>query len=201
MLVTLLLEANGDQVVQMAMLDHFPTTVLPVIYDFEKLDATDPDCRGLFLERGFEVVDTQLRQEDGGLFPNQREYADQIRAVSQGASTSPATKIRWDRMKRTLEQMLDFIVSLSDLPPAALTLDQAMESLLKWMRVVKAPVSVYVAKEGMVNCLPEKLREEWREDLGTRRCYPDAEIVSVKGGHFEILADEGLIETLQKGFT
>lgn len=192
-------EANGDEVIQMAMLDHFPTSVLPVIGDFKKVDANDSEVRSRFLERGFEVVDKQLRQDDGGLFSNQKEAADLIRDVSTGKSTNPAGKLRWERMKGTLLQMLEFFGALAGPDISNLTVEESMASLIRWMKVVKAPVSVYVASNGMVDCIPEEARPQWRE-LGVRECYPDAEVIHVKGGHFGILADGRLISSLQKGY-
>lgn len=193
-------EANGDKVTQMAMLDYFPTTVSPLLTGLEKIDATDPYVREHFLKQGLKVVDTQLRQDDGGLFPNQREAADQIRDVSEGKESTPAIKQRWERMKATLLQMLDFLPSIAD--PDVVnkqTVEESMTGLLNWMRGVKAPVSVYVASNGMIDCLPEEVREQWK-DLGARECYPNAEVFNIKGGHFGMLADDMLVKSLQNGY-
>jgi hypothetical protein len=192
-------EANGDEVAQMAMLDHFPTTVLPVIGDFKSLDVNDPNVRSSFLTRGFTVIDTQLRQDDGGLFPNQKEAADQLRNVSEGRDASPAIKVRWEKMKVTLLQMLDFLGTLVGPEISNLTVEESMVSLVKWLKAVKAPASVYVASNGTVDCLPEEARQNWRE-LGIRECYPDAEIIHISGGHFGILMDDGLVQSLQNGY-
>jgi hypothetical protein len=193
-------EANGDEVIQMTMLDWFPTILSPLIKDFEKVDASNQVIRNSFLERGLKVVDTQLRQDDGGLFPNQKEAADQLREVTEGRESTPAIKKRWERMTATLFQMLDFLPSIVE-PEAAnkQTVAESMASLTSWMRGVKAPVSVYVASNGTVDCLPEDIREEWK-DLGVLDCYPDAQVITVKGGHFGMLADDGLVESLQSGY-
>jgi hypothetical protein len=192
-------EANGDEVAQAAMLDHFPTTILPSIADFEKVDANDPDVRSLFLARAFEVVDTQLRQDDGGFFPNQVEIADQIRNASEGRDASPAIKVRWERMKKALLLLLDFLASLAGPEISNLTVEESMALLVKWLKGVKAPVSVYIASNGVIECLPEEVRQDWKE-LGTRECYPDAKLVYANGGHFGFMGDDRVVKSLQEGY-
>jgi hypothetical protein len=197
--LTRLFEANGDEVIQMAMLDHFPTTVLILMRDFQKIDANDPNVRNRFLTHSREVVLAQLRRDDGGLFPDQEEIADQIRNASEGRDASPAIKVRWERMKKALLQLLDFLGSLAGPEISNLTVEECMVLLVEWLKGVKAPVSVYVASKGMVEDLPKEIQRDWKE-LGARECYPDAKIVHASGGHFGFLGDDRVVKSLQSGY-
>lgn len=70
------------------------------------------------------------------------------------------------------------------------------DRIIQWVRGVKAPLTVYVATEGMVVCLPANSRGDW-EDLGARSCKRDADVVMLNKAHFTILESEGFIDDIQ----
>lgn len=78
--------------------------------------------------------------------------------------------------------------------PAADSLPLA--SLTAWMGTLKAPVSVYIAEDGMMKTIPEADRAEW-SDLGARRIWPNAKIHLIPGGHFDFLGSNKLVDLLQ----
>ncbi|KAK0477462.1 hypothetical protein IW261DRAFT_1609136 [Armillaria novae-zelandiae] len=72
-----------------------------------------------------------------------------------------------------------------------------IEQWMGSMRDVKAPVTVYVAKEGArLSPLP---REE-QEDLKALRWMPEARVVRVPGGHMDFLEHDLVVAGLQEGY-
>ena len=77
--------------------------------------------------------------------------------------------------------------------------DSALSSFLEWQCALKAPVSLYIAQDGMKKSIPESFQAEWA-DLGARRSWPQARIYDIPGGHFDILGNNELVDLLQNGW-
>ncbi|KAK0488281.1 hypothetical protein EDD18DRAFT_1110257 [Armillaria luteobubalina] len=99
-----------------------------------------------------------------------------------------------ESLQRTRKQLLDAWDGMYEKDSKA-----SIELLERWMRTVKAPITVVVTHEGSIGSIPKEDREEWA-DLGVKRCLPDAKVVFVSGEHYEFLTDEGIIGLLQEGY-
>ncbi len=69
----------------------------------------------------------------------------------------------------------------------------------EWITEIKALMTVYVASEGtMAQMHDVALRMEWY-GFGVHQFYPDAAVVYVKAGHFQVLGHELVAAGLQAG--
>lgn len=190
-------EDNGDEVVQLAMLDHFPTMFQCPVYGLDGFDLDDPVARRAFHKVCMEGICDALRRDGGGKVPRRHQLANELWDAFNGLPTPEFSQTYWKTVEKFMNLMVEFMLTQG--AHGSTGGKRSMEPLLDWMKAVKAPVSVYMASEGMIGTLPERYREDWA-DLGTRMCFPDARIIRVNGGHFDILANDELIKSLQEGY-
>ncbi|ETW75335.1 hypothetical protein HETIRDRAFT_461285 [Heterobasidion irregulare TC 32-1] len=190
-------EDNGDEVVQLAMLDHFPTMFQCPVYGLDGFDLDDPVARRAFHKVCMEGICDALRRDGGGKVPRRHQLANELWDAFNGLPTPEFSQTYWKTVEKFMNLMVEFMLTQGG--RGSTGGKRSMEPLLDWMKAIKAPVSVYMASEGMIRTLPERYRADWA-DLGTRMCFPDARIIRVNGGHFDILANDELIKSLQGGY-
>ncbi|KAK0219168.1 NRPS-like enzyme [Armillaria fumosa] len=188
-----LFEDNGNEVVQAVMLDHFPAMF---VYSANKLGNPDPrvpeNIRNM-LDMGMSAIEG-LMDRDSNRDTLQRAK-NHLLDGWKGVYASDAFRNAIRNIKGFLTAIAEFVYDL--------TTDEMgvadIELMAQWMRTVKVPITVVVAPEGALGAVAEEDRTTWA-DLGTKRCLPDAHVVIVKGGHYEFLTDEVVLQLLQDGY-
>lgn len=74
------------------------------------------------------------------------------------------------------------------------------QALIDWMKTIQAPVTAYLASNGVLSMIPEDKRAGW-EDGGIRRAFPNAQIITVKSSHFEMLELSMVTDHMQTSFS
>jgi len=127
-----------------------------------------------------------LRRDGGGKVPRRHQLAQELWDSFEGRTAPEFAVGYWTTVEKFLNLMVDFML-------------KGDRDLIQWMRTIKAPLSIYIASEGMVGTLPLQYREEWG-DLGMRLAFPEGKKVLIEGGHFDILATDKLVQNLQEGY-
>lgn len=179
--LAILLEAAGETVSQLALIDQFPTM-------FIEPSLPIHDCRA-YTEQSIHRIADMFRRDS---VPRRVKVADEMVDAFYGRPSTELGKMLADMFPVTLSLIIGFITSLNNNVK-----DSMMDDLVRWMKQVKAPVVLYAAKEGSQLTLPQT--EEWK-DMGVRKVYPDAEVITVEGNHFNIVSDETVCAHLQKGY-
>ncbi|KAK0218397.1 NRPS-like enzyme [Armillaria nabsnona] len=188
-----LFEDNGDEVAQAVMLDHFPAMF---VYSANKLGNPDPRVPGNIQNMLDVSMDTiaGLMDRDSNRDALQRTKNNLLDGW-KGVYANDIIRNAIRNIKGFRTASAEFVYDL--------TTDEAglssIELMAQWMRTVKVPITVVVAPEGALGAIPEEDRTTWA-DLGTKRCRPDARVVFVKGGHYEFLTDEVVLQLLQEGY-
>ncbi|SJL14864.1 uncharacterized protein ARMOST_18338 [Armillaria ostoyae] len=188
-----LFEDNGDEIAQAVMLDHFPAMF---VYSANKSGNPDPrvpeNIRHM-LDVGMSAIEG-LMDRDSNRDTLQRAK-NLLLDGWKGVYASDAFRNAIRNIKGFLTANTEFVYNL--------TTDEtgvaSIELMAQWMRTVKVPITVVVAPEGALGGVSEEDRTTWA-DLGTKRCLPDARVVFVKGGHYEFLTDEVVLQLLQDGY-
>ncbi len=188
-----LFEDNGDEVAQVVMLDHFPAMF---VYSANRLGNPDPkvpeNIRNM-LDIGMSAIEGLMNRDSNRdtLQRGKNLLLDGWKGVYASDFVRNVTR----NIKGFLTANAEFVYDL--------TTDEtgvaSIELMAQWMRTVKVPITVVVAPEGALGGVTEEDRTTWA-DLGTKRCLPDARIVFVKGGHYEFLTDEVVLQLLQDGY-
>ncbi|KAK0184796.1 NRPS-like enzyme [Armillaria mellea] len=188
-----LFEDNGDEVAQAVMLDHFPAMF---VYSANKLGNPDPrvpENNQNILDMGMSAIEG-LMDRDSNRDTLQRAKNFLLDGW-KGVYASDAFRNAIRNIKGFLTAIAEFVYDL--------TTDEtgmaSIELLAQWMQTVKVPITMAVAPEGTLGAVAEEDRTTWA-DLGTKRCLPDARVVFVKGGHYEFLTDEVVLQLLQDGY-
>lgn len=191
-LMALKLESRGEEVSQLALLDHFPTCLS---YSTNILGNPDPETdRSARFRAQVEIFLALFRLDSTR--NDERTIGGFSNAFDDPNSASLILQLVVKNVKIYMRLVDRFLYDLATVNPGGL-LD--LEKVQEWLRRVKAPLSVYVAKKGVRCTVLEADREEW-EDLGARRAVPNAEVIYVEGGHYEFLWDPLLIDRLQRGY-
>ncbi|PBK68197.1 NRPS-like enzyme [Armillaria solidipes] len=185
-----LFEDNGDEVAQAVMLDHFPAMF---VYSANRLGNPDPkvpeNIRNM-LDIGMSAIEG-LMDRDSNRDTLQRGK-NLLLDGWKGVYASDFFRNVIRNIKGFLTAIAEFVYDL--------TTDEtgvaSIELMAQWMRTVKVPITVVVTPEGALGAVAEEDRTAWA-DLGTKRCLPDARVVFVKGGHYEFLTDEVVLQLLQ----
>ncbi|KAK0460012.1 Alpha/Beta hydrolase protein [Desarmillaria tabescens] len=206
--LTRIFERNGDTVVQFALIDHFPTTFLaPVLgVDVTQTPLQYPRARKEFIDASFDNLVVMTRRDGGGNVPRRHRLADGLSDARKGLPTAPFIQSHKDILDRFLNQVFDFMLVICGISEGSASSDIACEpghkvikALEDWLKAVDAPVSIYLGSYGMIGSIPVKHRKDWY-DLGIHRCFPSAKVIYLQAGHYDILDNDVLINSLQDGF-
>ncbi|KAK0212031.1 NRPS-like enzyme [Armillaria fumosa] len=187
-----LFEDDGDVVLQATMLDHFPALLVYSANQAGNPDPRIPENMDALFEKGTEAI-TEMMSRDGNPRPLLRSLK-KLNDAWHGKCDNDIIRAVSLYFKSYLMAVSVFIYTLTTRKDGR----SSMEAMLRWLRTVKAPISVVVALKGCLGSLPEGNKQEWR-DLGSKRCLPNARVDFVDGGHYEFLTDDKVIQVLQEG--
>ncbi|PBK81586.1 NRPS-like enzyme [Armillaria gallica] len=188
-----LFEDNGDRVLQAVMLDHFPATFVYSANKAGNPDPRNPENMKAIIDGGIKAIGG-LMNRDGNRESLQRSLK-QLLDAWDGTYVNDIINIGVHNIKSYTTAVNLFLYDLTTERDGR----ASIEILARWMRTVKAPITVVVALEGSRGSIPKEDLEEWA-DLGVKRCLPDARVVFVSGGHYEFLTDDSVIRLLQEGY-
>lgn len=189
-------EQHGNAVSQLALIDHFPATFLaPVLgLNASQRPLDHPAARNEFLAASISNLLAMTRRDGGGNVPKRLQLANDLSAAYDERPVSPFIQVYKATLDRFLNRIFDFLLSLS----VESTLP-ALPALHLWLQKVKAPVSAYLGSYGMLGSVRPEHSASWY-DLGIHQCFPNARVTFVTAGHFDILANEAVIDGLQSGY-
>ncbi|KAF9031813.1 hypothetical protein BDZ89DRAFT_607647 [Hymenopellis radicata] len=182
-LLALRLESHGDEVSQLSFLDFFPTLTA---YTANRIGNPDPDSEASRAQ-SVQVAANTFKV----LFSLDSTRNDE-RTIAGFTSTftDPDAPVKPSViMQVAVNNIKSFNVMAERFMYDLATDSDGMQSLAKvhrWLRAIKAPVTVYVAESGVRHLVAEGDRDEWN-DLGVQRALPHAKVTFVPGGHFEFL--------------
>ncbi|KAG9225431.1 hypothetical protein PLEOSDRAFT_163722 [Pleurotus ostreatus PC15] len=193
-----LFERNQDVVSQLALLDHFPTTFLaPTLgVDVSQRSLHDPCARKEFIDASVFNLLAMTRRDGGGNVPKRIKLANDLFDAYQGRPVTPFMETNHATLIRFLNQIFDTLLFLTG---DAGHSHSALTALETWLQKVKAPLTVYLGTYGMVGSVLPEHRQMWY-DLRIRKSFPHAEIKYVTAGHYDILANDTVIEGLQREY-
>jgi len=188
--LAMLFEANGDELIELIMIEHFPLLFCTWNFDKESIESGIASRKlvrqGILLLADVYARDGSLGREKMG-----KEYLNLFDGIVTKPNASNFVGSTNDVVESFIYSTLNFLLAL-----AGGDLSSMRARLIQWLRGVKAPLTVYVATEGMIACFPAHMRKDW-EDLGARSCRSDAEVITFNKAHFTILESEDFIKDIQ----
>ncbi|KAK0184797.1 NRPS-like enzyme [Armillaria mellea] len=187
-----LFEDNGDEVVQATILDHFPAMF---VYLANKFGNPNPRVESIqaMLDSGMAAIEGMMERDSNR--DTLRRSKNLLMDAWKGGPANEMSRKSVGTIKAYLTAIAQFVYDLTTDEMGA----ASVELMAQWMRTVKVPITVVVATAGSAGGVSVEDRELW-VDLGVKQCLPEAKVVSVKGGHYEFLTDEAVIQLLQEGF-
>ncbi|KAJ7439068.1 putative polyketide synthase [Mycena galericulata] len=182
-------ERNGDHCVQLAMIDHFPTLfslpeLLPLDMDTVAAHAPSQTLISAAFDQLFDLYGRDPS-------PTRQVIQEQLQNVLAGLPVPDSIRAYHQVFVKILTMIVRFVL---DLPDDGTGRTARFEA---WLRQVQAPVTVFVADNGVVPSI--EAGPGW-EDLGARKCFPDARVTFIKSGHFTTLETDEVVQGLEHGW-
>ncbi|KAJ7204325.1 hypothetical protein GGX14DRAFT_460002 [Mycena pura] len=191
--VAKLLEADGQEVVQLSFLDHFPALWI----------NDEP-----LLRKGETAIDDMAAQTFAciirmiGVDP---AYSGCERAAQMELALSASPQASQDDIATkevTTQLTIPLLQFLMDFYPPSVprcaTGKSFADPFIDWVSSVKAPLSILIAEFGVVTTLPAALQASWR-DLGAHLCRKAVDQYFIPGaGHFGFLGEAQTAALLQQ---
>ncbi|KAH7912519.1 Alpha/Beta hydrolase protein [Hygrophoropsis aurantiaca] len=182
-----LFEANGDQVAQLSVIESFPLlfTCTPFEPDEESIRQQSPTAA--MEDRAIREIAVPVFDIDS---PSHLHVAKQLIAALDGQEAPPFITAMLHNYKRLYSMICEFIFEL--LPPGQpYSSGAARRAVIDWLAPVQAPVTTFVASEGIIKLFPE-----W-DDLGTCQAFPNARVVKIPSNHYSIFESDILLNSMQ----
>ena len=190
------LEESGEEVVQMAFVDHYPALWTCGAYDYT--GVTTEHVPEAFVESGIDTIINLLRDDYS---TGRGAFADELLLALRNPQ-DPGTTIRAKKAVDTFTALTKLIIRfLASFQPSGesdMNNFSFVQPFMSWFESIRAPISLYVASGGILRTLPPDLRDKW-SDLGRNRGsrIKKVSVKVVEAGHFSILGDGGLASGLQ----
>ncbi|KAJ7457190.1 hypothetical protein B0H11DRAFT_2243454 [Mycena galericulata] len=195
-----LLEANGDEVVQLVLIDNSPFMgLIPRAGGNEyapETDFADATTLRAHHERGVRGVCALMRGYEDPWWPKFADCAwERWNGRMAAEEMSELMANMYENLIVGMVRTTEFVLSLAG---ERRVYAEVVRGMTAWMREVRAPVTLYKASRGVIAGVAPEVQKEWWA-LGMDKCCPDLRVVEVEGDHQEILSRDELVEDLQKG--
>ncbi|KAJ7117148.1 hypothetical protein C8R44DRAFT_792013, partial [Mycena epipterygia] len=193
-----LLEAGGDEVIQLALIDNSPFLGLaPRAVDTYTADTdfADPETLRAHHDRSIRGLCKLMR---GYNDPWWREFADcaweRWNGRMRAEEMSELMATIYENLIEGTAKAFEFPLSLAG---ERRVYTDVVRGIIAWMSEVKAPVTLYKASHGVVVGVAPDAQKEWWA-LGLDWCCAELRVVEIEVDHVEIVIRDELVEDLQK---
>ncbi|KAH7906404.1 hypothetical protein BJ138DRAFT_1222020, partial [Hygrophoropsis aurantiaca] len=182
-----LFEDNGDEISQLAIIDHFPLLFTSAAC---QLDVESVQQRSLTMAMTNRIIKTfivPLYVIDSHAY---QRVAGELSAAIDGQPASSFITKMLHNFERFMTITYEFMFEL--LPPGQpYSNSAARQAMIDWLAPLKAPVTTILATEGVLKTLAD-----W-DDAGTRQAFPNGRVVKVVANHFSVFESRELSDALQ----
>ncbi|KAJ7039814.1 hypothetical protein C8F04DRAFT_996222 [Mycena alexandri] len=193
--IAILLEENGDEVVQLALIDSSPFMHFfphPEVDEF--INFNDPRSLHDYYDRSVRnYCKVALTWEPWWHKFSEiiwERWNDRVRDEDMPELMANAYHNLFDGLPRTF----DFMLSLTAGDPKGYK--ELIAALVGWMKELRAPVILYKASNGAASKVPPELREKWKA-FGMDWGCKNVRVVEVEGDHGTILNSDKLFDAMQ----
>ncbi|KAJ6600965.1 hypothetical protein DFH09DRAFT_969448 [Mycena vulgaris] len=196
-----LLEAHGDEVIQLAVIDNSPFLGLAPRADSAstpETDFADPETLHAHHERAVRGLCSLMRGYKDPWWSKFSECAlERWNGRMRAEEMSELMARMYENLIGGMSREFEFVLSLAGERKAHV---DVVRGLVAWMREVKAPVTLHKASRGVIVGVPPEARKEWWA-LGLDWCCEDLRVMEVEVDHLDIMLRDDLVEDLQKVVT
>ncbi|KAJ6507610.1 hypothetical protein DFH09DRAFT_1437030 [Mycena vulgaris] len=193
-----LLEAHGDDVIQLAVIDNSPFLGLAPRANSPptpETDFADPDTLHAHHERAVRGLCSLMREYKDPWWPKFSECAwERWNGRMRPEDMSELMARMYENLIEGIPRAFEFVLSLAGERKGHA---DVVRGVVAWMREVKVPVTLYKATRGVVVGVAPEARKEWWA-LGLDWCSKNLRVVEVEVDHLDILLRDELVEDLQK---
>ncbi|EIN09536.1 polyketide synthase [Punctularia strigosozonata HHB-11173 SS5] len=188
---------NGDIVVQMSMIDHFPLLYTSPIWELDAATAKDRCVSAALKSRGFEWIMNLYRVEKN---PNEKRAGEELMKAGLGEKVQPHVKKLYENTMVFIEAHASWLAS--HLLKEGEEVDGTIlrERLIAYLSTFDFPATVYAAKDGMQKIFTDEQQAQWAH-MGATMCTNPIRVAEIEASHFDILSNLDFIHRLDTEVT
>ncbi|KAJ7659105.1 hypothetical protein DFH06DRAFT_1472553 [Mycena polygramma] len=192
-----LVEADGEEVIQLALIDNSPFLRLAPRQDFTyapETDFGDPQTLRAHEERGIRGLCAMLRRYNDPWWPKFADCAwERWNGRMRAEEMSELMARAYENLVEGSPKAFEFILSLTS--GGRLIYKEVLQGLIEWLKEVKTPVTLYKGSHGALRSIPPEAQKEWWA-AGLDWCC-QVRVVELDADHSSIVNHGKLIEDLQ----
>ncbi|KAJ6494580.1 polyketide synthase [Mycena sanguinolenta] len=195
-----LLEANGDEILQLCFVDHFPLLFTSNFHAFTSDFKTFDDLTASTRQASVGMVADCCSRDSSHI---RRTYGEKLIAASQGLPSNPNAIDAWEWIKTMqgiyLNRIIEFgggLDAWASLPDPETRGEAARRRLIDEIAKVRAPITVHIANWGLRSLLPLI----WK-DLGVGQAHRDIRVFYYDAGHFDLFEKADFSRSLELDWT
>ncbi|KAF9466964.1 polyketide synthase [Collybia nuda] len=190
-----LLQANGDEIERLIMVDHFPMLFASPLFPLdEETVSTGTPSKKLLNTALLSMYDSYAR--DSSLIV--RKSAEDLMDAHLGKPVLERTQNYYNDFRTTAMAVTKYLLNFVDIENyTSETQNIVRRRLAQRIGEVSFPITVVVADKGIRS---PTSGPEW-QDLGVKLFLPRASVLSVNCGHFDLFEHDGVIQLLEKSTT
>ncbi|KAF7374106.1 Polyketide synthase [Mycena sanguinolenta] len=195
-----LLEANGDEILQLCFVDHFPLLFTSNLHGFTSDFKTFDDLTMATRQASVGMVADCCSRDSSH---TRRTYGEKLIAASQGLPSNPNAIDAWEWIKTMqgiyLNRIIEFgggLAAWASLADPDARGEAARRRLIDEIAKVRAPIAVHIANWGLRSLLPLI----WK-DLGVAQAHRDIRVFYYDAGHFDLFEKADFSRNLELDWT
>lgn len=197
--VVRLLEAVGEEVEQLAFVDHFPLLWASPLHDFTNAPTEVDELRRIAASGTAELISESCKRDPN---PARQAYGKELLAASQGQPVSSSVAYNWDLIRKLSALNSLYVTNITGGLSVWASMsndargETARSRLIEKLEATRAPITVYIADRGLCATLPD----DWK-DLGVSLCKrPITPITKhvYEAAHFDIFEKPDFSRSLER---
>ncbi|KAJ7770521.1 hypothetical protein B0H16DRAFT_214502 [Mycena metata] len=193
-----ILQENGDEVIQLALIDNSPLMSLTPRPSFDDTSANFNDLQSL---RDYHHCSTRAlcnfmqTFDDAWWLKFSDVMWDRWNGRVRDEDMSELMQKAYHRLVESFPRAFEFMLSHASGDPKGYP--EVTAGMVAWMREIRAPLTVYKGSTGLILNIPAESRQKWWA-FGMDWSHENVRVVEVPGNHKEMLIEDQFLDDIQR---
>jgi thioesterase domain-containing protein len=184
---------NGDKIVQLSTIDHFPLLYTSPIWELDAATTKDRCVSAALKSRGFEWIMNLYRVEQN---PSEKRAGEELMKAGLGEKVQPHVKKLYDNTMTFIDAHASWLVMKFVKDGEEVDGTMLRERLIAYLASFDdIQATVYAAADGMQKVFTNEQQVQWAH-MGAEMCTNPVRVEVIQASHFDILSNMDFIHKL-----
>ncbi|KAJ7039836.1 hypothetical protein C8F04DRAFT_280625 [Mycena alexandri] len=192
------LEEHGNEVIQLALIDNSPLMSLTPRPSFDGASANfnDPQSLRDYYHCSTRALCNFMQSFDDSWWLKFSDVMwDRWNGRVRDEDMSELMRKAYHRLVESFPRAFEFMLSHAPGDPKGYP--EVTAGMVKWMKEIRAPITVYKGSTGLILNIPVESRQKWWA-FGMDWSHENVRVVEVPGNHKELLIEDQFLDDIQK---